>query len=83
MDKRDFFDLFSEGFTQAWKYQMLQGVLFLLFGIVIFLVPRLLVAMISSFFIMIGILFISSAWKARHVTSRYDGFRDQFFEEHF
>ena len=37
---------------------MIQGVLFMLFGIIIVLLPQLLVAMVAAFFILVGLVLI-------------------------
>ncbi|HPB67598.1 MAG TPA: hypothetical protein PLT76_04055 [Candidatus Omnitrophota bacterium] len=80
MNKIDVFDVFFDGFSYTWKHQLLQGVLFLLFGVVIVLLPQLLVAMVASFFVVIGLILIGSAWTMRRFRKQYDGFRSELFE---
>jgi hypothetical protein len=41
---------------------VLPGLLFVLFGILIFMVPMVLVYMISAFFILLGVSLILSSW---------------------
>ncbi len=80
MQKIDVFDVFFDGFSMTWKHQLLQGILFILFGVLIVLVPQLLVAMIASIFVVIGLVFISSAVALRRFRKRYDGFRSELFD---
>ncbi|HPN57125.1 MAG TPA: hypothetical protein PLD92_09765 [Candidatus Omnitrophota bacterium] len=80
MNKIDVFDVFFNGFSYTWKHQLLQGVLFILLGIIIVLMPQLLVAMVASFFVVIGLVLIGSAWAMRRVRKQYDGFRSELFE---
>jgi len=80
MNKIDVFDVFFDGFSHTWKQQLMQGALFILFGIVIILMPQLLVAMVASFFILIGIILSGSAWTVRRYRKRYDGLRSELFD---
>lgn len=80
MNKIDVFDVFFDGFSHTWKHQLLQGILFILFGVVIVMMPQLLVAMVASFFVVIGLVLIGSAWTMRRFRRQYDGFRSELFE---
>ena len=80
MEKIDVFDFFMNGFSYTWRQQLIQGILFILFGITIVLVPQLLVAMVAAFFILIGLLLMTSAWSMRRIRKHYDGLRDELFE---
>ena len=80
MNKIDVFDVFFNSFSYTWKHQLLQGVLFILLGIIIVLMPQLLVAMVASFFVVIGLVLIGSAWAMRRVRKQYDEFRSELFE---
>ncbi|MBN1521610.1 MAG: hypothetical protein JW928_03675 [Candidatus Aureabacteria bacterium] len=76
----DVFDFFADDFSYAWKHSLFQGILFLLFGILILFFPQLLVAMIASFFAIIGIIMISSALRMRNYRKRYESFRGDLFD---
>jgi len=80
MQKIEVFDVFSSGFTHTWKHQLLQGILFILFAISIVVFPQLLAVMVASFFGVIGILLISSAWALRKFSKQYSGFRNELFD---
>ncbi len=70
------FDFFAGEFASAWKMSLLQGVLFIGFGLLILFVPQLLVAMIAGFFILLGVIFLGVAWNARQFQKNYqDHFR--------
>lgn len=79
MNKIDVFDIFVDGFAHAWKQQLLQGMLFVLFGILVMMMPQLLVAMVAAFFMIIGALLIGMALSMRKFRKQYDGFRDELF----
>ena len=80
MNKIDVFDVFFDGFSYTWKQQLLQGIVFILFGIVIVIMPQLLVAMVASLFIVIGLVLVGSAWSIRRFRKQYDGLRSELFE---
>jgi len=68
------YDVFSEGLCESWKHQLFQGALFVLFGIVIVLMPQILVAIVAVFFVLIGLFFIRSALAMRQLRKKYNGF---------
>ncbi len=80
MNKIDVFDVFFDGFSCTWKQQFIQGILFVLFGAVVVLMPQLLVAMIAAFFMLMGFILIGSAWTTRRFRKQYNGFRSELFE---
>ena len=80
MQKVDVFDVFFDGFSATWKHQLWQGILFILFGVIIVMLPQLLVAMVASIFVIVGLIFVSSAFALRRFRKRYDGFRSELFE---
>ena len=65
------FDFFASEFSSAWKMSLLQGALFIGFGLLILFVPQLLVAMIAGFFILLGVIFLGVAWNARKFQKNY------------
>lgn len=79
MQKIEVFDVFFNGFSSTWKHELIQGVLFILFGLTIVFFPQLLVAMIAAFFMLIGVILISSAWALRSFRRRYDSSRSEIF----
>ncbi len=80
MEKVEVFDVFSDGLTQTWRHQLIQGVLFILFGLLIALFPQLLVVMAAAFFMTIGVVWIVFAWGLRRFIRQYRGFRSELFE---
>jgi hypothetical protein len=47
------------------RSQFLQGGVLILFGVTIAVFPQLLVALIASFFMMLGLIICASAWSLR------------------
>ena len=54
----NFFDIYFNYFTQSWRSYLLQGLLFILGGLIILFFPEILVAMIAMVFFIIGIFII-------------------------
>jgi|GEM_PF-5124093 len=79
MNKTDLFDLFFDGFAHAWRHQLWQGILFVLFGILILVVPQLLAAMVAGVLILTGVVLMTSAWSLQRLRRQYNGFRQEFF----
>ncbi len=80
MNKIDVFDIFFNGFSYTWKHNMILGIMFLLFGVLIVIVPQLLVVMVASFFMLGGVLMIAAGWMMRRFHQQYHSFRDELFE---
>ena len=72
MKKFEVFDLFADELSGIWKVSLFQGLLFILLGILILMVPQLLAAMVASFFIVLGVTFLTFAWKSRKFQRNYD-----------
>jgi len=81
MNMTGFFDLFFDGFAHTWRHQLWQGVLFVLFGILILIMPQLLAVMVAGVLMLAGALLIVSAWNLRRLRRQYDGFRQAFFAD--
>ena len=58
----------SSGGSAPWGAMLAQGLFFILFGLLIVLVPQLLVVLISTFFIAIGAFLVLAAWRARSLS---------------
>lgn len=56
--KTNFFDIYFNYFTQSWRSYLIQGLLFILGGLIILFSPEILVAMIAMVFFIIGIFII-------------------------
>ena len=61
------FDIFDDYSTFPWKYIMLLGIVFIVFGLLIIAAPVILVVLVASFFIMSGIMFVHYAWRAKRI----------------
>jgi len=79
MKKVDVFDMFANGFSYTWKHHLMHGLLLIAFGLAVLFFPKLLVAMVASFFIIIGISFIGFALSMRRFSRRYSDFREEIF----
>ena len=56
--KTNFFDIYFNYFTQSWRSYLIQGLLFILGGLIILFSPKILVAMIAIVFFITGIFII-------------------------
>jgi len=58
---------------------MIPGLMFLIFGVLIAVFPALLVALISTFFIVLGITLMSVSWATRNHDRAYRVTRAEWF----
>ena len=58
---------------------MIPGLIFLIFGVLIAVFPALLVALISTFFIVLGITLLIVSWAVRNHDSAYRVTRAEWF----
>lgn len=58
---------------------MIPGLMFLIFGVLIAMFPALLVALISTFFIVLGITIMSVSWTVRNNDRSYRVTRAEWF----
>lgn len=58
---------------------MIPGLMFLIFGVLIAMFPALLVALISTFFIVLGITIMSVSWAVRNNDRSYRVTRAEWF----
>lgn len=72
MKRFEIFDFFADEFRGIWRMSLIQGILFLLLGMMIFIFPQLLIAMVAAFFMIVGIVFLSIAWNARKFHKDYE-----------
>jgi len=76
----EIFDFFADDFIYTYRHTLIQGILFLLFGILILLFPQILIFAISSFFIIIGLILILAATRIKRWKRQYEIFKDSFFD---
>ncbi len=74
------FDFFADDFIFTYKYTLFQGILFILFGLLILFFPQILVIAISSFFILIGLILIGAATRLKRWKRDYEVFKTDFYE---
>lgn len=79
MNRMNIFDSFMSNFYD-WKYHLLQGIMLVLFGVLIVLLPQLLVALIASLFMAMGTGVIATAWSLRRLERYHARAGAQFFE---
>ena len=68
-------EFFSDDFSLGWKQNMLQGIVFTVFGVMVLFFPQLLVAFAAVLFIVIGFSGIITAVVMRQRNSRYEELR--------
>lgn len=69
----------SEGNSFRWRFISLGSIL-ILFGLLIFMFPAFLVALVASFFILAGLFFLSLGWGIRNISRRSGPLDVDFFE---
>lgn len=75
-----FYDNFTDLITGTWSTFLIQGIVLVCLGILILVYPEILVAMISTAFILLGALFIVVALKTRRLKRNYRTWREEFWE---
>ncbi len=60
-----FTEWLSSHFSAPWRMLLILGLLFILIGVVIILVPEILIAFIASIFLLVGIYILLLAWEVR------------------
>lgn len=80
MKKIEIFDFFADDFAFGWKHNLLQGVLFIIFGLLIIKFPQIIAFMVSAFFILLGAIIIVGALFLRKLRKRYELFRNELFD---
>lgn len=75
-----FYDNYTNAITETWWSFVAQGILLVLLGILIFLVPELLAAMASGVFIAIGALSVVIGLKTKNLKRRYSNWRESFWD---
>lgn len=78
--KVTFYDNFTDALTGTWSSFMLQGLLLILLGVLVMIMPQLLVAMVAATFIMLGVIFLAIAFKTRKLRNNYRVWREEFWE---
>ncbi len=80
MRRRNLSHVLKGYFTGLWSDQMLYGILFVLFGALIIVFPRILAAVVASVFFLIGFFLISSAWTFRTMAQCAQDSVDELFD---
>ena len=75
-----FHDNFADILSGAWWMFLAQGMAFILFGILVMLVPKILVVMVSLALICIGIFFLLIAWQVRQSKVSYRVWKNDFWQ---
>jgi len=71
MKKFEIFDIFANELSGVWKVSLFQGIMLILLGILILLIPQLLIAMVATIFILLGVSFLGFAWKYKKFQDNY------------
>jgi len=71
MKKIDVDDLFGDDFSLGWKQNLLQGIVFIVFGVMVLFFPQLLVAFAAILFIFTGVSGLITAAVMRQRCNRY------------
>lgn len=72
MKKFEIFDICADALSGGWKVGFFQGMMLILLGILILLIPQLLVAMVAAIFILLGVSFLGFAWTYKKFRDDYD-----------
>jgi uncharacterized membrane protein HdeD (DUF308 family) len=75
-----FYDNFTDAVTGTWSTFLVQGIILILLGLLIYLFPEILVVAISATFIALGLLFIGIALKTKGLKTNYRTWRDEFWD---
>jgi uncharacterized membrane protein HdeD (DUF308 family) len=75
-----FYDNLTDGLTSTWSSFLLQGVLLVVLGILILILPELLAAMVAATFIILGSSLVFIALKTKNLRKSYRSWRDEFWE---
>lgn len=71
MKKFEIFDIFANQFDHTSKGSVFIGILSILFGILILILPHILVMLVAAFFITLGISALIFAWQLRAYKNTY------------
>lgn len=75
-----FYDNFTKGLTDIWSTFVLQGILLVLLGVLVLVMPELIAAMVAACFIALGIGSIVIGLKTKKLKKHYKSWRDEFWE---
>lgn len=78
--KTVFYDNFTDALTSTWWMYFLQGVLLVLLGLLIFIEPDLIAYFVATVFVVVGVLFLTLAWRTRRLKRDYRRWREAFWE---
>lgn len=74
MRVREFFAFEANDLDFLWKYQLLLGILLILMGLCVLLVPRLLEFLVATAIVLVGVSVIGSALRFRRLHRRHRDF---------
>jgi len=74
MRVREFFAFDAADLGFLWKYQLLLGVLLVLIGVCVVLLPGLLEIMVATAIVLVGVSVIGSALRFRRLQRRHHDF---------
>ncbi len=77
MFKIEFYDDLTRQLVSPWWMYLLLGINFLVLGILIFLFPKFLVLIISTFLIACGLLFFGIAFSVWRIRRKYNGWKNK------
>ena len=77
MEKTEISDMVLNEYSSIWKHQLAQGILFVLLGAAVLIYPQLFFAMVASFFVVIGVTFVSAGLALRRLRRNYHSLHGQ------
>lgn len=80
MQKIDVFDIFAGGFLHSSRYYLLQGLFFIVLGLLVWFYPKILAAVLTVIMLAIGFSFCALAFSLWRFNKKYQKFRKQIFE---
>ncbi len=73
-------DYLTAELSVLWWFFLLQGFALILLGIAVIIFPQLLAILAAAFFIAIGIVLLTFAWRVRRVKQGYEHIKRQILE---
>lgn len=81
MEKFEIFDVFAAHLAAERKNHLITGIALMILGILTLVFPALLAMFASLFFILVGVLFLSAAWRGWQFHKNYHTrFREDLFD---
>ena len=73
-------DYVTHELSALWWLYLLQGLALIAFGIAVVIWPQLLAILVGAFFMAVGMVLLTLAWRVRRVRSSYERFKPQVLE---